>query len=123
MRLSAIVVLGLFAFFMFAMAVWMGNQSYGSEIAEAQIQLNWLIRSAGLFLAAGGGLVLLIGAVAGDPPGRMLGAVLAVLAGGLLIEPQWGIAIALGLAAAAVALRQWVGGRRSPIPPGPGFAP
>lgn len=125
MRPSSIIIPILFGVFLFAVLVAQLNADFGAEQLETQLALTTLRHAAGLFLAAAAGLFLLIRAVAGDAPGRLIGLVLPVLAGALLTEPSWGVAIGLAAATVGLALRPALGGysRRMPLTPPPHVPP
>ena len=117
MRISVIITAVLFAIFSLIMVVWTISQDSEFAAARAQLQISFLTRAFGLFITAAAGLALLLTALAGGPALRLGGLVLAALAGALLIEPSWGVAMALALAAIAVAARPWLFGRRAPATP------
>ena len=122
MRISLIVTAVLFAVFALIVFVWTVNQDSEFAAARAQLQISFLTRSIGLFITAAAGLALLLTAIAAGPALRISGLAAAALAGALLIEPSWGVALGLTLTTIAVAARPWFVGRRAPapdIPPAP----
>ncbi|HEX6987205.1 MAG TPA: hypothetical protein VF170_17635 [Planctomycetaceae bacterium] len=109
MRTSTVAVSAAFAVFMLVVLVVVLNQDL-NDLDEAPVKFAELRHAAGLFFAAAAGLFLLIRAIGGDSPGRLVSLVLPFLAGVLLIEPDWGVALALAAATAAAALRRWLAG-------------
>jgi hypothetical protein len=107
MRASAVVTLVLFAIFLLIVVIWTVSQR-GPESLEAQYKLTQLRQAVGLFLASAATLCLLVRALAGDAPGKLVAFVIALFAAILLNEPNWGIALGLAAISIAVALRAWL---------------
>ena len=119
MRASSITTVVLFAVFLLIVLVWLANQR-GTDFIEAPAKLAQLRHAIGLFIASAAALMLLLRALASDPPGKLVALAMAVLAGALLVEPNWGVALGLAAIALGVALRAWLPAphRRLPsIPP------
>lgn len=110
MRPPSILIPILFGVFLFAVLVAQLTAGFGPEQLRTQMTLTAIRHAVGLFLAGAGGLFLLTRAVAGDAPGRLIGLVLPVLAGALLTEPNWGVAVGLAATTVGLALRPALGG-------------
>jgi hypothetical protein len=122
-RPSAVVTSVLFGVFLLGTLIWLANLNF-AEPALGQMKLAILQQAIGLFLATASGLLLLIRAIAGDPPARLLALVLPALVGALLVQPNWGVALGLAGTSAAFALRLVFGyNRRLPPVPLPHVAP
>lgn len=119
MRTSVIVTLALFGAFLLIVFVWLVSQDGPTDFVEAQTKFTTLRQAVALFLVAASGLFLLVRAVAGDAPGRLLGLVLPAFVGALLLEPSWSVAIGLAAATVGLALRPMLGGYNRRIPPTP----
>lgn len=119
MRASAVVTPVLFGIFVVGVLIWLATLDYGVEPVQAQMKFSMLQQAIGLFLVAASGLLLLIRALVGDPPARLLALVLPALVGALLVQPGWGVALGLAGASAAFALRPVFGYNRRlpPVPP------
>lgn len=119
MRPSAILTLVLFGVFLLVVVIWLIAQDGPQDFLESQTKFMTLRHAVGLFLVAASGLFLLIRALAGDAPGRLLGFVLPVFVGALLLEPNWGVALGLAATTIGFALRPMLGGYSRRIPPTP----
>jgi hypothetical protein len=107
MRTSTIIVSALFAVFLLVMLIVVLNEDH-MDLVATPAKLAQLRHAAGLFIASAAALFLLIRALAGDAPGRLVSLVLPFLAGVLLVEPNWGVALALAATAVATSLRPWL---------------
>ncbi|MDQ3331745.1 MAG: hypothetical protein M3552_14000 [Planctomycetota bacterium] len=118
MRTSSIITAALFVVFLLIVLVWLVSQER-TDFIEAPAKLAQLRHAIGLFIATAAALALLLRALAGDAAGKMIALTIAVLAGILLIEPNWGVALGLAAVTLGVALRAWlpVPHRRMPNTP------
>ncbi len=119
MRPGSFITLLLFAIFLPATLIWLAEQNTVNEVLEAEAKLVHFRHAVGLFLAIAAALPLLLRALNGDPPGKTLALILAFLAGVLLIEPNWGVALGFAAVTLGVALRAWLPAphRRMPTTP------
>ena len=83
------------------------------DLAGAQGALLWTMNAVGVLLAVLATFGLFWRALQGDPLDLQFGFVLALLAGLLLVNVHWSLAIALGLIGVSLIAREvWGGGPR-----------
>ena len=115
MRTSSIVTLVLFVLSLLIMLVWLVSQR-GADAIEAPMKLAQLRHAIGLFIATASALALLLGGLGQEAVGRIVPLVVSLLAGVLLIEPHWSVALGLSAVTLAVALRAWLPVPRRELP-------
>ncbi len=75
-------------------------------MVEAEFSLAWITRAIGVFIATVASLGLLLKSLGGESLDRLVSLTLPLLAGLLLNQAHWPIAIALGVIAVAVVVRE-----------------
>lgn len=75
---------------------------------HAEFALTWITRAMGVFIAAVAALALLVESLEGKPAERIFRLVFPLLAGLLLIEKHWSLAVALGAMALGFVVKEIV---------------
>lgn len=102
MRPSSIITSVLFGIFLVIVLLIVFNPHQAGLIAA---QLAFGQQAIGIFIATVAAFTMLIRALAGDRPARLITLIFPLFAAILLIEPSWSIALGLTIITLAVALR------------------
>lgn len=116
MRPSSIITAVLFAVFLLMVLVWLVANSGPGRIMEAQFHMTQLRHAIGMFIASAAALTLLLRALSGNAPQRMIGLVIAFLAGVLLIEQTWSVALGITLLTLGIAFRNRISALHRQMP-------
>lgn len=113
MRSSAklLVIVVVLAAFTLLLPVALGvSATFGSSqnAAQAESALRWIARAVGAFIAAVAALTMLVEGLDGQGAQRLSRMAFPLLAGLLLIEMHWSLALALGAVVLGVVVKEIV---------------
>lgn len=111
MRLGSIITAVLFGIFLLIVLLIVFNQPE-SDLIASQLAFGQVRQAIGIFIATAAAFLMLIRALAGDRPARLIVLVFPLFAAVLLIEPSWSIALGLTIMTLAVAVRGLWSGKR-----------